>query len=219
MEKSKIFSAKRKAKQYGMSLVFIIIVSLGWQYPLLGYFIPLCMILGLALGLRRGRKWCDWYCPRGSFYDSAVAAISAKKNIPPLAKNLYFRFGVLVALMSLMAVNIIFRWPDFNRVGLFLIILLTATTSLGVILALIFHQRTWCTVCPIGTIINVIGKNKYPLKINSELCVECKLCAKACPVQIKPYLYKDRGIRVVRDGDCLKCGSCVAVCPRKALSF
>jgi len=219
VDEFKFFQQKRKLKQFVTSLVFIAILSLGWYVPLLGYFIPLCMLLGVAVGLARGRKWCDWYCPRGSFYDVLVSPISPKRNIPALFKNMIFRVSVLSLLMLVMGINLVRRWPDPFRIGMFLVGMVTVTTILGVILALIFHPRSWCTVCPIGTAVNLIGRNKAPLKIDSDLCVECKLCAKACPVQLKLYFYKGKGIQIVREADCLRCGLCLSACPKKALSF
>lgn len=200
-----------------MGMIFIALLILGWYYPILGYFIPLCMLLGLGIGLFRGRKWCDWYCPRGSFYDVLVGAVSPKKEIPGFLKHMYFRVATITFLMSVMTFNIIRRWPDINRIGMFFMVLITITTILGIILALIFHPRTWCSFCPIGTMVNLVGRNKYPLKINSALCVECRLCYKNCPIQIKPYIFKGKGTQVVRDGDCLKCNLCVMICPKKAL--
>jgi hypothetical protein len=67
MVEYKIFERKRKIKQFVMAIIFLIILIGGWRYSLLGYFIPLCMLLGMGIGLFKGRKWCDWFCPRGSF--------------------------------------------------------------------------------------------------------------------------------------------------------
>ncbi|MBP7216530.1 MAG: 4Fe-4S binding protein [Candidatus Omnitrophica bacterium] len=219
MENFKLFEAKRRLRQYGMAFVFVLILIFGWQFPFLGYFIPACMLLGFGMGLMRKRKWCDWYCPRGSFYDALARPLSPQKKIPALFKNIPFRLGALALLMIIMIVNLIMRWPHADQIGFFFIIMLTVTTTLGVILAIIFHQRSWCMICPIGTIINLTGKSKSPLTIDSDKCVECKLCAKACPVQIKPYLFKQKGVLTVNDRDCLQCASCVAACPKKALYF
>ncbi|MFH0739333.1 MAG: 4Fe-4S binding protein [Candidatus Omnitrophota bacterium] len=206
-------------KRFLNSLVFIAIIIMGWQYPLLGYFIPFCMLIGIIIGLSRGRKWCDWYCPRGSFYDTLMKPLSAGRGIPGLFKNIYFRIGVLIFLMLIMAINLILRWPNSYNIGRFFVFLLTITTAVGIVLAIIFHQRSWCSFCPIGTVINLISRGKEGLRINSELCVECKICFKACPMQIRPYLFKGEGIETVKDADCLRCGSCVASCPTKALAL
>lgn len=219
MEAYKIFQQQRSIRQFFMGLGFIVIIVTGWYLPLLGFFIPLCMLFGIGMGVIRGRKWCDWYCPRGSFYDALIGRLSPQKDIPPALRSLLFRVGFLVVLMLILAVNLVIRWPNPYRMGMFFMVLLTITTTLGIILAVIFNSRTWCMVCPIGTMIKLTSRNKKPLKINSSSCAECKLCAKVCPVQIKPYSFKGKGLETVKDKDCLQCGSCVAVCPEKSLSL
>jgi len=217
MDQIKAFQQNRRARQFLMAVIFLTVIVTGWYYPLFGFFIPLCMLLGVFIGLSRGRKWCDWYCPRGSFYDSLMYSVSPKKDMPEFVKDLRFRIGILVSLMLVMLVNLVLRWPDLNRIGAFFVLLLSVTTIIGVILSLFFHHRMWCMVCPVGTIINLIGRKKYPLKINSRLCVECRLCRNICPVQISPYKHKKEGEQIVSEGDCLKCDLCVHICPKKAL--
>lgn len=219
MAEYKVLAKKRNMQQIFMAGVFLIVLIGGWFYPLLGYFIPFCMLLGMGIGLFRGRKWCDWFCPRGSFFDTLIKPISPKKGIPRFFKGFPIRIGLLSFLMLMMAIQIIKRWPDLYKIGMFFVILLTITTILGIILASIFHQRTWCCFCPIGSMANWIGRRKYPLKIDSRLCTECKLCYKVCPVQAAPYTFRSEGIKPVNDGDCLKCNLCVRACPKKALSF
>ena len=221
-------------KQFIMGIIFLVVLIGGWKYPLLGYFIPLCMLLGMGIGFLRGRKWCDWLCPRGSFFDAFIKpisqqgnglafkiakAISPKKEIPRFFKGLPLRIGMLSFLMLMMTLQIIKRWPNPYKIGMFFVILLTVTTILGIILVLIFHQRIWCCFCPIGSMANWVGRNRYPLKIDSKLCTECKLCYKVCPIQVSPLRFKKLGIEIVKDGDCLKCGLCVLSCPKKALEL
>lgn len=219
MTEYKILEKKRKIKQFIMAVIFIIILIGGWFYPLLGYFIPLCMALGIGIGILKGRKWCDWYCPRGSFCDALIKPISSQKEIPNFFKGLPLRIGILSFLMLMMAIQIIKRWPNPYKIGKFFVMLLTITTILGIILALIFHQRTWCCFCPIGSMANWVGRRRYLLKIDSKLCTECELCYKVCPIQVTPFRFKKAALEKVRDADCLKCGLCVITCPKKALSF
>lgn len=210
----------RKIKQFFMALIFAAILIFGWSYPYLGFFIPLCMILGIGIGLFRGRKWCDWYCPRGSFYDSLISPVSPKKQIPPFLKGMPFRLIVLGLLMAIMAANLILRWPDLFKIGRFFVVMMSSTTILGIILAVLIHQRGWCVICPIGTMINLLSRNKKnALKIDSRACIDCKLCARDCPMQIRPYLYKGPGVERITDADCLKCGICVKICPKQALKL
>ena len=55
------------------------------------------------------------------------------------------------------------------------------------------HQRTWCYICPIGTISNWVGKNRQPLYAKDDLCTNCKLCGRPCPMNLAPHELKDNG--------------------------
>ena len=47
---SETLEVKRRGRQFIMGFIFLIILIGGWHYPLLGYFIPLCMILCMGIG-------------------------------------------------------------------------------------------------------------------------------------------------------------------------
>jgi len=219
MSKFEIAKKKRLIKQTSTAVIFPIVIVGGWFYPLLGYFIPICMIAGISIAFSRGRKWCDWYCPRGSFFDTAIMRISPNKQIPAAFKSLSMRIAMLTILMSVVTVQIIRFWPDPYKIGKAFVVVLTVTTGIALVLAIIYHPRIWCCFCPIGSISNWVGKGKRPVKIDSSLCNECKLCGKVCPIQVSPYKYKDKGMEKVMDGDCLKCGLCTSACPKKALKL
>jgi len=218
MNNKTILNKSRLLLQIVMAIAFIGLLIAAWRWPVLGYFIPLCMVLGIGLALFKGRKWCDWYCPRGSFFDT-LAKVIKSRNISPLFKGLPMRIGVLAFLMLMMASQIIRHWPDPYKIGAFFVTMLTVTTIIGLILILVSHSRAWCTVCPIGSISSWVGNKKYPLYLDSDKCTECQLCHQACPVQIKPHSFKNQAIEIVQDGDCLKCGLWVDTCHKKALSF
>lgn len=219
MNEFKEAKKQRFIKQIVTAVIFPIVIIGGWFCPVLGYFIPICMVAGITIAFFKGRKWCDWYCPRGSFFDTAVSAISPNKEIPAFFKKLWTRITMLAILMSVMGVQIAGVWPDPYKIGKVFVVLLTVTTSIALILAIIFHPRVWCCFCPIGSMSNWIGKDRKPLKIESELCIDCKLCHKVCPIQVSAYKFKGKGVEKVMDGDCLKCGLCTKACPKKALNL
>jgi len=208
----------RKRKQFISSIIFFLVIVGGWFYPLLGYFIPFCMLLGVGSSFFSARKWCDWACPRGSFYDLCLSPLSPKREIPGILKDINFRLIVLVFLMLLMFINLALRWFDPIKIGKFFVVLLTVTTSLGVILALFVHPRSWCSICPIGTLIHFTGNKNKRLSIDSSKCISCKACDNICPNQINPSQFKKQAIEVIDNPDCLHCGVCISVCLKKALS-
>jgi len=213
----KVSRKRRLLTQLLLAVAFLAVLVGGWFYPLLGYFIPACMLFGLGVAAFSGRLWCNWMCPRGSFYDSMTAPISPSKPIPRLLRSTGFRAGAMALLMAFLVTQLVLRWPDPVGMGQAFMIMLTATTLLGVVLAMAVHPRTWCYLCPIGTMSNWIGGARRPVKIQSELCTTCKLCGKVCPMQVEPYKFKAEGLRPVADRDCLRCGLCVSACPKKAL--
>ncbi|MCU0666492.1 MAG: 4Fe-4S binding protein [Candidatus Omnitrophica bacterium] len=215
MSGNNIFLTHRRLKQTFLAAIFVAILALSWPYPVLGLFIPVCMLLGIFIGFKNGRKWCDWYCPRGSFWDAFILKISPQKPIPQVFKKIVFRVLVMALLMSALVFNIYRVYPDLTKIARVFVFMLSATTLLGVVLALFIHQRSFCYLCPVGTMIHLTSYARNYLKIDPQLCVECKLCAKACPVGIKPYLFKSAG--QIKDRDCLNCLCCKSVCPKKAI--
>jgi len=209
---------RRRTKQLVGGTGFLFLLGAGWFYPLIGYFIPACMLLGIGLAAFKGRSWCNWLCPRGSFEDALVARISRRRWIPEVFRRLPLRLGVMALLMGLLTFQLIRLWPDPWAIGGAFILLLTLTTTLSVVLGVIFQQRTWCYICPIGTMSSWVGRNRQPLTLAPEKCGQCRLCAKNCPMQLQPAALKQQPAMAHR-GDCLKCRLCVASCPTAALSF
>jgi polyferredoxin len=217
-ERLRTAKALRNVRQIVLGALFIVLVAAGWFLPVIGYFIPLCMVAGVGTATVKGRKWCDWYCPRGAFADTFLKAVSPGRKIPSWLRGPAVRIGMLAFLMAMLTVQIIRLWPDFLAIGGFFIVLLTVTTLVGITLAVFVHQRSWCYVCPIGSLSAWVGGRKYRLRMDAPACVGCKVCAKACPMQLSPDELKN-GPAMAYQADCLKCGLCVASCPRDALAF
>jgi polyferredoxin len=127
------------------------------------------------------------------------------------------RIGMITFLMAMLGYQIVRFWPDAYAIGGFFVLLLSVTTAVGLVLALVLHQRTWCYICPIGTMSSWAGANRRPLTMDTEECTECKLCAKVCPMQLAPHELKSAD-RMSHRGDCLKCGLCTESCPQNALA-
>lgn len=205
----------RRLQPYiGISLLFLMIG--GWFYPPIGYFLLLCMVMSMGIGAIKGRHWCDWMCPRGSFWDSYLSRFSRKLEVPGFFRSIKFRLLWLGILMTVLIVNLTPLWGDYYKMGKPFVMILTVTTAVGLLMGVIYHQRIWCMFCPMGTMANWLGRWKMPLHITSS-CNQCGTCKKVCRMQIYPGSYRDAGI--VRHGDCLKCSYCVEKCPKQALNF
>ena len=177
-----------------------------------------CMIAPVVVSIFKGRFWCGNLCPRGNFYDNVVSKFSNKKNPPKFFKSYYFRAVVLIIMMTMFTLGIKENWGNLYGIGMVFYRIIVVTTIIGIILSLFYNHRTWCNFCPMGTLASIVSKlrkNKNVLQVSNS-CVSCKVCEKKCSMGIVPYDYKGD---VLSHPDCIQCGKCVTVCPRKAIGY
>jgi polyferredoxin len=191
----------------------------GWFFPPLGYVLVACMVAGIGYGIAKGRYWCDWMCPRGSFWDSYLSRLSFQRRVPRFFRHTGWRLFWLALLMTVITIMVTRNWGDWYRIGLIPFwIMMTVTTVVGLGLGIPYHQRIWCMFCPVGSMANFLGKGKHLLRVTSHcLGANCKLCYRVCRMQIHPGTYREVGI--VQHGDCQKCSRCLEVCPKAALTW
>lgn len=196
-------------------------VLLGWFVDSrFGYLALICMVAPVLFAIFRGRYWCGWFCPRGSFFDNLIKKFSLNRKIPPIMLKPWFRAVVFVVLMAGLAVQVWVAGGDVQKTGVVIVRLITVTTVIGIALGVLIHPRSWCVICPMGSLATWFGRGKYQLEIN-DTCIGCKKCVKACPVQIAPVEFRSeqQGLEPVTNPNCLKCQRCVEACPKNALSF
>lgn len=199
--------------------IFLVFIGVGLIYPVIGLIAIVCMLAPVLLAPYKGRYWCGNFCPRGSFYDHILAKFSPKKPIPPFFRTKGFRTFMVLVIMTVFSVQMIYAWGDLSAMGAVFVRIIFVTTLVGVLLGLMYHQRTWCSFCPMGTLASWVSAKKKPLPlVVDSSCVSCKLCTKACPLQLSPYTSKGSNEGFTHS-DCLKCNRCVEKCPKKALAF
>jgi len=197
-----------------MSFVFLVIIIGGLIKPILGLLVLAMMLFFLSLAFFKGRFWCGWLCPRGAFLEIFLAKISRHKKIPQLfylAKSRWTLFGVLISFMLLMLAK---AGTQPENIGLVFITMCVVTTIIALPLALLYQPRTWCLICPMGTLQGVIGKNRQTIEYSSA-CNSCGVCFEKCPVGL--------GIEAMQSAAqnqlCLRCGDCKENCPQQAVTL
>jgi ferredoxin-type protein NapH len=202
-------------------IVLMVFIGAGIFYPAIGVVALICMLAPVAVAFFQGRAWCGSYCPRGSFNDSLLAKISLRGKLPPLLMSNGFRITFLVLLMSAFTLQIILAWGNPYRIGQVFVRMIIITTLITLVLGLIYHPRTWCRICPMGTMAHYISKWRSQARglkrvtFTQNTCTGCKVCTQNCPIHIDVHNYKTAGR--VNHPDCLKCRVCIAKCPKKAL--
>ena len=208
---------RRKRLQLALWPIVIIVIAFGWRYPLLGFSVPVVMLLGIAGGIVQGRYVCGHLCPRGGFFDRVIAPLSRNKPIPAYFRNRGLRWALFVLLMAFMLYRISLNPTDIYYWGRVFWLMCVITTAIGIVLGILIHPRAWCSFCPMGTLQSALDRGNKQLRIDSSLCIECRACEKVCPMNFA--IVKCKAAGRLADPDCLKCPECSAVCPRKALKF
>lgn len=185
--------------------------------------------MGISLVLKRA--FCSWICPIGTLLD-ALAFLGRKlfkRNFQPpkwldyalrsLKYILLFFFVIFIFMgMSGRAAQSFLQTPynmvaDIKMLRFFLdLSLLGIGVLVALVIASIFIHNFWCRyLCPYGALLGILSFLS-PLKIkrNSETCIGCAQCTKACPNRIPVHQ-----LAVVRSVECTGCLNCVEACPVK----
>jgi polyferredoxin len=125
---------------------------------------------------------------------------------------MWIRIPIFIALMGFMIYRLLGTQGVVDRIGMVFVTLCIITTSIAILFGVIIAPRTWCTFCPMGTLQRIMGGSKYQLKLDGDLCIDCKRCQKVCPMQLRVFELQDLP-------DCIKCGRCIDACPKDALIF
>lgn len=201
--------------KWGLGLVVVLVLSLGWKYPAIGFVVPVVMLSAIVTGLFKGRYFCGHFCPRGSFLDTYMARIGGRRPIPAAMRSVRLRPLVSLAMIGYMVWRIAAAPGDALHWGRVFWEMCLITTLIGIALAVLFRPRAWCALCPIGTLQMALGGGRQRWRIDGEACVSCGLCQKSCPLSLPVARDKEQG--VIGSRDCLKCGLCAEVCPKKAI--
>lgn len=135
-----------------------LIVIGGLFYPLLGYLVVAMMAVFLSLAFFRGRYWCWNLCPRGAFLDIILSKASANKSIPTIFAKQWFRWLIFFAFMIFLILRIISAGGNLIAIGAVFVGMCVLTTIISIILGIATKHRSWCAICPMGTLQDRIGR-------------------------------------------------------------
>lgn len=205
-----------RSYRWFLAAFMMLVIALGWRYPLLGFAVPAAMLTGMAGGAFRGRYVCGSICPRGSFYDTVFGVVAGRRPVPEWFRSFPFRWSVMALLMGFMAVRLAQHPADWRHWGTVFWSMCLITTAVGIPLGMYYRARSWCSFCPVGTTAAAVGGHRYQLQISAE-CRGCSQCEAHCPMGLSIAVHRSEG--QLPHHDCIKCSSCATACPRSALSW
>lgn len=210
--------------------LFILLVAFGglW-YPRFGLLIIPVMVILTFLSFFTGKFWCGNLCPHGSFFDSILSTLSPKRKIAGFFKSkitIAIAFTWFMAMIVIRLIKVFSIWGAFNfydKLGTVFVMNYLMVTIIGSLLALLVSPRTWCSICPMGTMQLLMYKLGKTVKLNKKTdkkisitdqakCYSCAKCSRVCPMQLTPHLeftLKNQ----FDDEKCIRCSFCVYNCP------
>ena len=123
----------------------IIYFSLGFFNILFAWLGMIDFILPLIFAIVGGNKWfCNNMCGRGQLFWLLGRNLkcSRKKPAPKWLSSKWFRYGFLAQ----------FGYGFYS--------LMLTSTLIGLIVMVLYKERTWCSFCPMGTMTQGICKLK-----------------------------------------------------------
>ena len=185
------------------------------------------LVAAVVTALIFRRAFCGRICPLGYLQElfGGIGRKLFKRRLEmPAALDRparYLKYVVLVAILVLTwnAGELVIRsydpWVAYNHLtsaelltenGIGLAVLVVA------LVGSLLYDRFFCTyACPMGAFLGLISRvSIFKVRRNAETCIDCKMCDKACAVNITVS-----EVDTVTSPECIDCGECVAACPVK----
>jgi polyferredoxin len=184
------------------------------------------MILVFITAILFGPVFCGWVCPFGSFQEwigKIGQRIFGKKYnafVPFRADRVlrFLRYVVLLWVLYVTAGTAKLIFADYDPYyALFNFwtgeVAPTALAALALVVILtLFVERPFCKyACPYGAVLGLFNLIRpVSIKRNDSTCINCKLCDRACPMNIRVSMAKN-----VRNHQCISCLQCTSeyACP------
>ncbi len=202
-----------------VQLIFLAIL-IGGLYK---YVKPAFVVI-LPLAFLAGNFFCGWLCPFGTAQEmfGKLGSFFIKKKFkvsPSLQRYLQFSRYLLATIVFAHIVDSFVDLSSINAYKTFMgamsgnLAQTAATFIVGTFLVVaLFFERPFCNYfCPEGIKFALASLTRFfSIRRNSDTCIHCKCCDKACPMNIE--VSKGNHVRNVQ---CINCFKCVAACPVK----
>lgn len=129
---------------------FILIGGILW--PPLGFAAPLLILIAIVSNVRSKRWFCAKACPRAAFLSGFMSKFSRYRPTPDQLKSDSARTFLCGALVFCALGQTFKLWRNPVELASFFWLVCLLSFAVAAILAVAYKPRTWCALCPLGTL-------------------------------------------------------------------
>ncbi len=139
--------------------VFVFVIAVGGIFvPELGLALAGLMAAAIAMTLRKPRSFCSTLCPRGKALGYIMRGNGRRRALPKFLLSIRFRRLLCGSMMFCVIGSLARTGGALPRIGLVFWLLCVLSLSAGLILGFFFKPRSWCAICPMGTLQDTISR-------------------------------------------------------------
>ena len=143
-------------------ILLITYVIMSFIYPILGLFGFLCMIVPIFLNIiKQGKMHCSHICPRASFFNKFLTLAKWKRlKTPNFFRNNNFKYLLLIVMFGRFTMLVAKYYNNPIKLAINISGLMFMSITVGVVMGLVYNARSWCQICPMMTLMDVMDKNR-----------------------------------------------------------
>lgn len=197
-----------------------------------GSFITFCVMLFGSIFF--GRFFCGYLCPMGGLMECTMMVNDKapkqgwKNNIKYVIWCIWITAILICFILSKNNVTINPFYLTNHGISvsnIYCYIIYYGVIILVFVPAVLFGKRIFCHyfcwMAPFMVIGTKVGKllhiPQLHIKAEQDKCISCKQCNKKCPMSLDVEKMVSNGD--CNNAECILCGECVDVCPKKVLSY
>jgi ferredoxin-type protein NapH len=141
-----------------LSTIFVFTVAVGGIFvPELGLALAALMAAAIVMTLIKPRSFCSGVCPRGKTLGFVMNKSSRRKALPRFMLSAKFSRLLCGSTMFCVVGSLVRTGGAVHLAGTVFWVLCIVSLSAGVIMGYFFKPRSWCAICPMGTLQDTIS--------------------------------------------------------------